>query len=113
MMAMSATRTKVASAGRRESATAGRASYIRGRDVLPKVEGRRVAAERVEQHQCRGDGEEPDLARPGETTDEAESYDRGEGECAGIDEAHVLREIEPRPSPGRVPDRALRRPVFD
>ena len=43
-----------------------------GQQVVHQVEGRRIRAERVEQHERRGDGEESDLARPGEAANEAE-----------------------------------------
>src|SRR5262249_1451890 len=46
----------------------------------------------------RGDGEEPDLARPGEAANEAERRHGEEGQRAGVDERHILREIEPRRS---------------
>jgi hypothetical protein len=77
------------------------------------MEDPRVAAERVEQHEPCRDGEVSDLARPGEATDQTERHDHREGERTGIDEAHVLREIEPRPAPDVVPDLALRCPIVD
>ena len=84
-----------------------------GQEVVHQMEGRRIGAERVEQHQRRGDGEEPDLARPGDAADKAEGHQHDDGQRAGIDETHVLREIEPRPAPGGVPDQALRHPIVD
>ena len=84
-----------------------------GQQVVHQVKRRRIGAERVEEHEPRRDGEETDLARPGDTANEAERHDGDERQRTGIDQAHILREIESRPSPRGVPDLALRRPVFD
>ena len=86
----------------------------RRQEVVHQQEGRRIGAERVEQHQRRRDGEEANLAREGDAADEAEAtISATNGKRAGIDLAHVLREVEAGPTPGGVPDQALRRPIFD
>ena len=77
------------------------------------MERRRVATERVEHNDGGGDREEADLARPGSAADQPERDERDDGERAGIKQSHVLGEIQSRRSPGRIPERAFRRPIID
>ena len=81
--------------------------------VVDQVEGWRIGAERVEQHQYCSNGEESDLGRPSDAANEAERPHGEEGQRTGVNEAHILGEVEARPSPRGIPDRALRRPIFD